>query len=206
LQTLRDFAAENPVDPALIKQYELKLLGVDAPLSSLRPQPNVEQRKAQLKRDIQSLDSMLKSFTPAKAGGLRYAIPGGRSPFGKKATMTDPLTGKEVKLDPETEQGAAVISKMMGLHSQREEKLRQYQQLLLQDPRYRAAVEGSRALQNANKIMNGTKKQGGGLKETMTVAVNKDKRVRVKSPSGQTGTVTQKELAGYLAQGFERIQ
>jgi len=199
LQVLRK-NVNNFKSDAFLRQAEYKAIGIDVPLSQLEVKPDPEQTKQRIVRDIRVLDTVLERYTPGKVVN---------NWFDKKPLYVDPMTGEERKLDSKNPEDAAIINSMRGLEAKNKELRAQLQELYLQDPNTRAAVENSQRRKDAKNMYlpsNNTEK-GGSIEASITNTISKQNkgRVRVQSPNGQTGTVTEKELASYIAQGFKRI-
>ena len=210
LNDLRQLHAAGIItDPAVIRQAEFKLLlGKDIPLSAFRPQPNIEDRKRILKRDIGTLDAMLDRFTPIRERtllrdkGIWWGKTGG--------DYVDPITGEERKLNPKNEEDAVIIEHMTALSKKGEELRGELHSIMLQNPAYRQTLQDQEDRQKAQRqyLPGNRTEKGGNIEMSLTNTIskqNKNKRIRVQSPSGQSGTVTEKELASYIAQGFKRI-
>lgn len=193
-------------DPAVVKQAEAYLLtGEKVSLSAFRPRPNVEQRKTNIIRDIRNIDETLERFTGARTGDEFWGFS-----LARKARYLDPITGKERKLDPDKGDDAIIINNMRKLASKGRELRSELQGLYLQIPEFRKTLQDQEDRQNAQRqyLPSNHTEKGGSLEASLTNTIskqNKGKRIRVQSPNGQTGTVTEKELASYIAQGFKRI-
>ena len=206
LQTIRQLTQTGVItDPYLAKQAEYKALGIDIPITALRPEkqgPDPKETKAALIRDIGSIDKMLERYTPGKVTNWNDWS------LDRKAKYTDPETGEERKLNPKNPEDKAIIDDMTNLIKQ-QGKLREalHANMLAEDPRYGQIFRDQENRRNGADIFLDRDAKGGGIGESITNAISKQNkgRVRVQSPGGQTGTVTENELASYIAQGFKRI-
>jgi hypothetical protein len=164
------------VDPTAATKAEYEVLGINIPAAQLRARGTLSRSaiKSQLQADIRGIDAALVRYAPQRERVL--SDPAWRWWGMKKATIVDPDTGTIRKLDPKNEKDKAIIAHMDGLKVRKDELLKQYQDMLIEDdPRYKPAIEGSRALREANRIMNGEGRQGGGFKESLTIAKSKTK-------------------------------
>lgn len=158
-------------DPAVVKQAEAYLLtGQKVSLSAFRPQPNVEQRKATLKRDIDSIDETLKRFTGARTGDEFWGFG-----LARKARYLDPITGKERKLDPNKEEDAIILDHMRRLESKGRELRVERHKLLLQNPAFRRTLQDQEDRQNAQRqyLPGNRAEKGGSIEASLTNTISK---------------------------------
>jgi len=204
LQVLRKNAGNFKSD-ALVRQAEYKAMGIDVPLSQLEVEakPDPKEIKATLIRDIGNIDKMLERYTPGKVTGWNDWS------FDRKAKYVDPTTGEERKLNPKKPEDKAIIDDMTNLTRQQGELRKAlHANMLAEDPAYGQIFRDQEDRQKAAKDYLDPGAKGGSIEESITNTIakqNKGKRIRVQSPDGQTGTVTEKELASYMAQGYKRI-
>ena len=211
LQTIRQLTTNGFItDPAIARQAEYKMLfGVDVPLSALRPpkQENPKEIKATLIRDIGNIDKLLERFTPIrertllKDKGIWWGHAGGK--------YVDPETREERKLNPKKPEDKAIMDDRDNLIRQQGELRKAlHANMLAEDPAYGQIFRDQEDRQKAKKDYLDPGAKGGSIEGSITNTIaeqNKGKRIRVQSPGGQTGTVTEKELASYMAQGYKRI-
>lgn len=206
IQYTRQLVQGGFMDPIQAKKAEYKSIGIN--WTPPKQQQTSEQKKAQLIRDIRTIDARLKKFTPAQAGAFRNIIPGGKPFRSTKAVYTDPFTGEERKLDPKNPKDAQTIEEMHELNRVRKDMLGELQGIYIsENPALGKNIEDTQRFQDAIKIANNGGHQN--IETSIRKKIgeqNKGKRVRVKAPDGQTGTVSQKELATFLAQGYKRVQ
>ena len=211
LQNIRQLHKDGFItDEAVVRQAEYKmLLGIDVPLSQLRPQqgPDPKEIKATLIRDIGNIDKMLERFTPIrertllKDKGIWWGHAGGK--------YVDPETREERKLNPKKPEDKAIMDDRDNLIRQQGELRKAlHANMLAEDPAYGQIFRDQEDRQKAKKDYLDPGAKGGSIEGSITNTIaeqNKGKRIRVQSPGGQTGTVTEKELASYMAQGYKRI-
>ena len=210
LQVVRDLYASGIIpDPALVQQAEYKAAyGVTIPLNEFRQNvPSSRQKKAQLTTDIRNINARLRRFTPGKAGSWLNIIPGGKSFKDTKAIFMDPYTNEERELDPDNEKDKIIIDQMIDLKRIRDEKVNEYQNILIEEnPAAKKEIEDVQRYNDAKKIAaNG---ENLNIEESIRKTVgdqNKGKLVQMRAPDGEEGGIPQKSVAAALLAGFKRI-
>ena len=164
-------------DPAVVKQAEAYLLtGQKVSLSAFQPRPNIEQRKATLKRDIGTLDDMLDRFTPVRERtllrdkGIWWGRTGG--------DYVDPITGEERKLNPKNKEDAVIIKHMAALSKKREELRGELHSVMLQNPAYRQTLQDQEDRQNAQRqyLPSNRIEKGGSIEASLTNIISKQNK------------------------------
>ena len=177
LQTIRQLTQTGVItDPYLAKQAEYKALGIDIPITALRPKINSEQRRASLIRNIGTLDEMLDRFTPVrdrtlvKDKGIWWGTTGG--------DYIDPITGEKRKLNPKNEDDKVIIDDLNALIGQREKLRNELRSDMLQDPQFRQTLQDQEILQNAHKeyLPSNSAAKGGNLEMSITNTISKQNK------------------------------
>jgi protein-tyrosine-phosphatase len=211
LQAIRDaVSAKIITDPAVAQQAEYNAAyGVIIPLSRFKAQsPSPEQKKAQLKRDIQSINNRLEQFTPGQTGSWLNIIPGGKPFEDVKPVIVDPFTGEKRKLDSKNPEDAQIIEDMHGLNTAREGMIKEYQDILItENPAIAKEIKDTQRWKDAEKISanGGRLNIEGSIRKTIGEQ-NKGKLIMMRAPDGEVGGIPQKNVASALAQGFKRVQ
>lgn len=189
LQAIRDLVASGIItDPAVVQQAEYKAAyGVDVPLSRFKQQgPTPEAKKAQLVRDIRTIDARLKKFTPSEKGLFLTS----------RSKIIDPFTGKERTLKKENPEDAAIIEDMNELNRVRGVMLDELQSIYIsENPALRKDIEDTQRFRDAVKIANSgghqnietsIRKQIGKPTKTIVQRNKRTGQIRVSNDGGKT--------------------
>jgi hypothetical protein len=197
LQNIRQLVQAGHMDATEAKKAEYKLIGINwQPPKTASP----EAKKAQLVRDIKTIDARLAKFTPGDSGEGIWNLK-------SNPKYVDPFTGEERKLNPKNENDALIIKDMRNLNIARTDLINELQNTLIsENPTIKARLD------RINQFKTASEQAKNGGRSNIETAIrneignqNKNKRVRVQSPTGQTGTVSQNELDTFIAQGYKRI-
>lgn len=176
LQTIEGLVQSGVIqDTAVATQAAYSMLGINIPLSGLRPkQATLEQAKTAIEDDLRDVRAMLESYKPA-SGKLQHFLPGGK-PFGlsRGAKITDPVT--DIKREATEDE----IKQFESLAIKEKQLTTDYQNLLMQsDPRFRATIERTRQFEEAKK------KLAGGARPNIETAIKNEIGKKTRLPIGQ---------------------
>lgn len=184
LQAVRDLTTSGIItDPAVAQQAEYKAAyGVTIPLSRFKQQgPSPEQKKAQLVRDIRSLDARLKQFTPSEKGWLLTT----------RSKIIDPSTGEERTLKKENPEDAQIIATMDALDTARNDMIKELQSIYIaQSPTLRKKLEDIQRFRDAKKII----ANGGNLNIEGSIRKKIGEQSKGKKPATDYSSMSNEEL------------